>query len=738
MQDAIVVVFIWIVLLCSDCVSTTAAAAPPDSNSPNAGSGVVVDEIKESAEDSSEEDVVKSISFVGNHKYKDKVLLQRVDVKVDDYLDPVTAESGRRTIVEIYKKIGFAFVKVTLDSKKLPDGQIVYVIDEGLRVRIASVEFSGNSAVKAGTLGKVVKTKKKKWFYWPNYYTEEAVTEDVGRLEHFYYGRGFLDYGITARTDFSDDRSKAYVTFIIDEGPAYHIEKIVFAGNTQFTDETFRARLELDEGQVYRKRKADLSAKRLVKLYRERGFLDAKVEQRPRFVAGADVAVVNVEFAVTEGKQFRIGRIDITGNEGTRDRVIRRVLDEYNFTPGQLYDADMAPQQGRGKLERYVQRMVLAEEVLIRPIAPTNSEADHRDAEVHVKEGMTGMIMPGVGVSSNAGVIGRLIYQQRNFDITDWPESFGEFITMKAFKGAGQTLKIALEPGTQISQYSVSFSEPYFRDKPTRLDVIGSSWERYRESYNEGRLRSYVGLERRRKDRWRPKIGFRVENIDVKNVDFDAPKEIWDVEGDNALAAVRVGIGRDMRDDRYIPSAGYRFDTGYEQVTGDHTFGILGGTFLYYIPLYEDLAERKTVLATKLHAATTLGDAPPFEKFYAGGTGTYGMRGFRYRGISPRGLQTNVPLGTASYKDPIGSDWIFLANTEVTIPLIGENFSALFFVDSGTIDTGRYRASIGTGIQILIPQWLGPVPMRFEFAKPLSSDDDDETRTFSFSAGGLF
>ena len=87
-------------------------------------------------------------------------------------------------------------------------------------------------------------------------------------------------------------------------------------------------------------------------------------------------------------------------------------------------------------------------------------------------------------------------------------------------------------------------------------------------------------------------------------------------------------------------------------------------------------------------------------------------------------------------KDPVGSDWVFLANTEVTVPLIGENLSALFFVDSGTIDMGRYRLSIGAGIQIMVPQFFGPVPMRFEIAKPLAKDDLDETQTFSFSVGG--
>ncbi len=89
-------------------------------------------------------------------------------------------------------------------------------------------------------------------------------------------------------------------------------------------------------------------------------------------------------------------------------------------------------------------------------------------------------------------------------------------------------------------------------------------------------------------------------------------------------------------------------------------------------------------------------------------------------------------------EDPIGSEWIFLANAEVAVPVVSDNLSALFFVDSGAIDTGPYRAAIGTGIQILIPQWSGPMPMRFEFAVPFMKDDEDETRVFSFSMKGLF
>ena len=699
------------------------------------GPGVSGDgEIKEPATDRGGRDVIESIDFVNNRAYKDESLQKKLDFKVGDYLDPVLAEAYRRTISEFYRKKGFAFVQVTLDSEKLQKGQVIYTIDEGPRVKIRSVKFSGNNVIKASTLKQAIKTKKKKWFLWPKYYVEEGPAEDVARLQNIYYERGFLDYSIAMRREFTDDKTKVHITFEIEEGQTYTVGKIVFIGNEHFDEETLLAGLKLTEGQVYSGRLADLHAERILKLYREQGFIDARVEQGPRFVAVR--GLVNVQFSIIEGRQFRIGRVDITGNEQTQDRVIRRVLDEYDFTPGRLYNADLSPKQGGGRLEEYVRRGTLAEQVIISPVEPSSGALDQKDVSVGIKEGQTGSIMFGGGFSSDSDVIGQLIYQQRNFDITDWPESFGEFVTGEAFKGAGQSLRIAAEPGMEVSRYSITFTEPYLRDKPITLDVVGSSWERYRESYDEQRTKGYVGFEKRYKSQWRNSIGFRVENVKVKDLYTDAPQEMINVKGENALVGVKIGVGRDLTDDRFNPSEGYTFDAGYEQVAGDEVFGIAKGSYIWYKTLYRDLLERKTVLATKVLSATTIGEALPFEKFYAGGTGTYGIRGFEYRGVSTRGLQTNVP--SPKRIAPVGSDWIFLANAEVVVPLVGDNLAALFFVDSAAIDTGSCRAAIGTGIQIQIPNLFGPVPMRFEIATPFMRDDADETRVFSFSMGGLF
>jgi outer membrane protein insertion porin family len=585
------------------------------------------------------------------------------------------------------------------------------------------------------------------------------VAEDIERLEKLYWERGFLSRSVTATTDFGDDKSDVQINFEIKEGPVYTVDKIVFQGakkiydidiDEHFDEESLRAKLKLKEGETYLEREAESDVERIRKLYHEYGFIDAEVMHKYSFVPEANV--VDVGIKITEGKQFRIGRvdiistkfmpdeiigsIDISGYESIQDKAVRRILDEYDFTPGRLYNADMAPQQGGGKLEEYMQRKLLADQVMIRPEGkpgydPNESDVLVQDVAVGIAEGKTGLLQPGIGISSNSGIIGSLVFDQRNFDINDWPESFKEFITMEAFKGAGQRLRISLAPGTEVSVYSVDFSNPYWRDRPTTFSLQGSKYKRFRESYDEGRMRSSVGFEQRRKEHWRRSLSFRAENINVGSIDLDAPHEIRDVKGDNSLFGIKVGIGRDMIDDEFRPSRGYTFNVDYEQFAGDHTFGVPGGTYVWYKTLYEDLLERKTILATKLLTATALGDAPPFEKFYAGGS--YSIRGFEYRGVSTRGLQTNVT--NPQRKDPIGSDWIFLANTEVTVPLIGDNIAALFFIDSGAIDSGPYRAAAGAGIQILIP-WFGQVPMRFELATPLMKDDDDETQVFSFSIGG--
>ncbi|MGA2070983.1 MAG: outer membrane protein assembly factor BamA [Sedimentisphaerales bacterium] len=683
-----------------------------------------------------EKNLIRSIDFVGNKAFKNKKLQEKLGFKVGDYLDPVLAHTYATTIVEFYRQNGFPYTEVTLDNTKLSAGKLVYIVKEGPRVKIDAVKFVGNKFLKSGELKKAIKARTRSWLLFKKYYNEEELNEDVSKLQKAYQRKGFLNARIEVRREFNADKSKIRISFVIEEGIAYSVENTIFTGSEQYDSKKLYEQLTLQNGQTYNEQKAETDTKQIIKLYKETGFIDARVERGIKFVSDK---TVDVEYTVKEGGRFRIGQITITGNEQTKDKVVRRVLDEYDFQPGKWYNGDIARGDGKGELEKTLQQTLITEREGAT-ITPSGSTPGQKDAQVSIIEGKTGMVMVGAGISTDSGLMGQLTYEQRNLDIGDKPKSLADFVTGKALKGGGQTLRISLQPGTKVSSYSVSFTEPYLNDKPVSLDLGGSSWERWRESYDEGRTKGFVGLGRRFKDKWQENIGLRVENVDISHIDYRAPQEIKDVEGKNFLTGVRVGAGRDLTDNRFMPTKGENFDFSYEQVTGDFTFGILSGTYRRYFTLYEDLAERKTILAAKLLGATTLGDAPPFEKFYAGGSGTYGIRGFEYRGVSTRGRQTgDIPFWTTpEKKDPIGSDWIFIANAEASVPLVGDSISLLYFVDSGQIDTGSYRVGAGFGIQIMIPQWFGPVPMRFELAAPLMKSEGDKTQAFSFSAGALF
>ncbi len=707
---------------------------------------------------------VESIDFdFGGAKpaYKPKKLIKKLGFDVGD--DVIWAETGRDNLLTFYNENGFAFARVTLRTERLADGKtkLTYEIDEGPKIKIGKVTLLGNDIMPDDKLKNALKTAKKDWFLWPLNYAQEQVTEDLDRLKSIYWKSGFLANKITysLSPDILDpeimarqrkkDMCKVDITFTIDKGPFYIVEKILLMfidaqgrileeiilksvdpaeeqRRTEygtFDEKQLREQVQLEPAQSYNERIAELDVVQLRKLYRERGFINTKVKLlSPVFIPDANA--VNVEYEIFEGRQYRIGRIDITGNKETQDRVIRRILDEHEFSPGQLYNADLAPMEGGGELEKTIKSMTMAEEISIEPIGegygPDDANVLGQDVEINIKEGLTGQIWPGVGLSSDHGLFGQLIYDERNFDINDRPESLSELIPGRSFRGAGQRFRISAEPGVELSQYSVNFSEPYFRNKPITLDVTGQIWERdnYDDDFGFGEKRTAgsIGFTKRLKQgRWHS-ISFRLVNVNVGDLSSAPPKELTDFEGDNLLAGVKFGLGQ------------YNFDTSYEQLTGDQTFGILSATQEWH-RVYKDLLEGKTTLLARLRAATVIGDAPPFEKFYAGGTGKYGIRGFDFRGVSTR---------AGINKDQIGSDWIVLANVEATIPLTNDVLSALFFYDSGLIDSGGYRASVGTGLQIMIPQMFGPVPMRFELGVPILKDGDDETQVFSFSVGRLF
>ncbi|MEE8576226.1 MAG: POTRA domain-containing protein, partial [candidate division Zixibacteria bacterium] len=421
-----------------------------------------------------ERNIVRAIIFVGNKKFKSGQLVKKLGFKLGDYLDPVQARGGVTALVDFYKSKGLPYCNVTIDSDKLSEGRIIYRIKEGPRVKIKDIKFSGNQDLKSKNLMKIIKLRKKKFVVFTRYYVEDEVVKDVANLQKVYYQRGYLDSKVEPKLEFNEDKTSVVLVFEIVEGVAYSVEQIAITGNIHFDEKELREKLRLEAGTTYNDRKADIDVKKLLASYRETGFVEATVEKKKQFVGESKV---NVEYDIKPGSRFRIGRINITGNKDTQDKVVRHVLDEYDFKPGQWYNADTARGDGEGYLEKLIRSSAVAQAATV---TPAGDDPNFRDAQVNITEGQTGMIMLGAGVGSDSGVIGQLVFEQRNFDFRDKPKSLKEMFTGKAYKGAGQTFRIALEPGTEVSRYSINFNEPYWRDKPISMNLGASSFMRDR------------------------------------------------------------------------------------------------------------------------------------------------------------------------------------------------------------------------------------------------------------------
>jgi outer membrane protein insertion porin family len=196
------------------------------------------------------------------------------------------------------------------------------------------------------------------------------------------------------------------------------------------------------------------------------------------------------------------------------------------------------------------------------------------------------------------------------------------------------------------------------------------------------------------------------------------------------LTSVALQARRDTTNPGFFPYKGTVSTAGYE------LFGALGGDFAFhkftaswdgYQTLREDLLDRRTVLRLSGNAGYINGNSTFLERFYEGGIGS--VRGFRFRGISPRD-------GRGS--DPIGGDFQYSGTAEVNFPIYQEALRGVIFTDVGDVESsvrlGTIRASIGAGVRLQLP-FLGQTPIAIDFGVPLTSNREDDRQLVSFSLG---
>ncbi|MBI4354964.1 MAG: outer membrane protein assembly factor BamA [Candidatus Omnitrophica bacterium] len=667
-----------------------------------------------------EKPLIKAIEIQGNRILHRDKLLKMLDLKVGEFLDPKRFKDGVDQILAEYRRKGYTSAKVAHDTQvdqATGEATLYLLLDEGPKVRVASILIEGNERFSDRRIRKVMKTKRAA-FWRAGVYREEVLDEDLDRIRAFYRREGFQD-ALVERAVATDERGRSvYLTLTVTEGPRYTVGTVELAGQQLFTEEELHSRLQMLPGSVFSQEALQEDVGSLQGAYFDRGYIFARVD--PTSMLDPSTKAMQVRYRITEGELAYIDKIDIRGNSHTKDVVIRR---ELRVKPGDPFDGELL-RRSRERLYNlgYFEEISFDHE--------PGTEPHHRDLVVQVKETKTGEFSFGGGFSSVDRAIGFVQVEQRNFDWKNFP----------TFTGAGQDLRFRTQLGTVRREFDLSFTEPWFLGHPVSLGLDAFHITRLERrslgfAYDEQRTGGGVRLGKEFTEHFAGSVGYRLENVDISDVSSDASADLRNEEGDNLISTLSNDWTYDTRDNRFDPTHGQVFRWGVDFagsfIGGDKDFvrGTVSDTVIW--PCWKQKGWLLEVRgrAGLIDAYGDSEEVPIFERFFAGGSTT--IRGYEERRVGPRDANSN---------DPIGGEAMAIGNIDLVIPLV-ENIKGTVFFDAGNVwrrvNQFGEDFKLGTGIGARIKTPIGPV--RLDLGFPLNPDDNEEQRLrFHFNISRAF
>ncbi|MFH1665783.1 MAG: outer membrane protein assembly factor BamA [Candidatus Omnitrophota bacterium] len=670
-----------------------------------------------------EKPVIGSFEFRGNTKIKTPRLSKKLTVKEGDMLDQSLIAQDISSLKVYYVEEGYS--QVQIDQKVETDpatgkAKVIFLINEGLPLKIVSIKFEGNSSIPSAELEKYMETKTAWWFIRKGAYDDQKFQSDLDRIRSIYRSKGFLDAQVTSRIDYLEDGKSIGLVVVANEGKQYVVGDMSVTGSLAFPEKEIRGKIKIKTGDAfdYARIREDVDSVRT--FYYDKGYMDAEIDLRHKYNVATER--MDLEFDIQAHDEIYVGGINVLGNEKTKDKVIRR---EFRVYPGEKYNGD--------KLKRSKERIYnlgYFEDVYFETV-PTD-DPDIKDLNVTVKETKTGELSFGGGYSSVDAFIGFAQIRQRNFDITNFP----------TFTGGGQDLTIRGEIGSARSNYLLSWTDPWIFDYPYLFgfDLYREENDKYGESgydYDETRMGGSLRLGKELTDYLNTGLIYNLEEVKIASIPDVASQDLKDEEGTNMISRLTWNLEWDKRDNRYSPTKGWL--TG---ISLENAGGVIGGDKDFiktyaHASVYHSIME-SLVLELKGRAGTVSPYAdthkvPIYERFFAGGATT--IRGYEQRAVGPRD-----PNDKNLY---IGGESLVVGNAELTFPIFKKLVKGAVFYDVGTVEakvadmfkTGGYKQGAGVGVRVKTP--IGPV--KLDWGYPLSENHGDKKEgQFYFSVSHGF
>lgn len=688
---------------------------------------------------------------LGEIKFKGKGVSKSKNEKLikDNNLKPGTKITNnliatlKTKIPQDFVKKGFADAKITIvDKINANDPNLVdWTIDveKGKRVKIDKIEFEGNDLISDSKLRKkgFKETKQKRFgikgILKPSKFLQEKYDEDKRNLINYYNSLGFRDARIISDSVWRS--KKGYnINVKLNEGKKYYIGNITFIGNTSYSTEYLQKLLGYKKGEIYdavgfNKKVGDDGGKEddtdIKSLYLNNGYLFSNVTPVEKAVRADSI---DIEVRIKEGEKASWNRITWSGNTTTHDHVILRSL---RTKPGDLFSKldikrtyfDLAGMQ-------FFDPQQVGQD--IRPNAQDNTVDLHWTL---VEKGSSQVqLQAGYGGNSFIGTLGLTF---NNFSLRN-------FLKLKDFKpvpqGDGQMLSIQAQAGIYFKNYSVSFTEPWlFGKKPTALSVsLNRSMVNYTDSYGAGQklniFSASAGLNRQLSwpDNWFSLYtGVSFQSYNFNNYPFQFGTTTVS-DGNVNNFSINIGLSRNSAGyDPIFPTMGSNVEMSvkftppyslfqhkdYSTMTVQEKYKWME---FFKIKMKAD-AYNEVIGKLVLRSTAEMGfmdgynkqlGAPPFERFYLGGTGLFGGR-FDGRELIPlRGYENaSTNGGTSTDITPLGGGTFYSRYAaELRYPISMNQTAkiyALTFAEAGnswntysSFNPFQLKRSVGVGVRV--------------------------------------
>jgi outer membrane protein insertion porin family len=667
-----------------------------------------------------ERSIIANVSFVGLKEFDTDTLSKALkDSGIGEGLpfDRALVDRAEQEIKRQYltKSLYGAEVSTTITPLERNRVNVVFTMNEGEAAKIREIRIVGNKAFSQSTLLGLMGRTTGGWLTWytkSDRYSRSELNADLETIRAYYTNRGYLEFDIeSTQVTISPDKQDIAITISVREGQPYTVTAVRLEGDFLGREEDFKRLVRIKPGDPYRSADVAATSKAFADQFGQFGYAFARTEARPEIdrAAGQVVVVLNAD----PQRRVYVRRINVAGNDRTRDEVVRR---EFRQLESAWYDGD------RIKLSRdRVDRLGFFKDVNVETDEVANS-ADQVDLTVKVTEKPTGNLLVGAGYSSSDKL------------------SFTASIKQENVFGSGNYLGIELNTSNSNRNLVLSSIDPYFTvDGISRsIDLfyrtskpLNSRGEEYELVTPGAAIR--FGVPFSDFDTVFFGAGFEQTRITgtVTNKSYRDYRELY---GANSTAfPLTIGWARDQRDSLLAPTTGRYQRVNFEwSVAGDVKYLRTNLQYQQYLPI----SNRFTLgLNAELGVGKGFGNKPYpiFKNFFGGGLGS--VRAFQQGSLGIVDVTNNY----------IGGNRRLNLNAELYVPVPGsgndKTFRMFGFADAGNvwgesekIKANSLRASAGIGLS-----WVSPVgPLKLSWGTPIKSDPKDRIEKFQFQIGTAF